>query len=176
MIPTGRAWNWEIAYQTNGAPGCVFTVQRDNVTGTTERHQTTASITITPAGPAPIGRSASSPTPAARSIRRKTITPAASASIRRIRTVIYISSNAVRPFDLTTISNVPVAAHYELYRGTTADAGLSFSWRALTTNSTADNLRPVRAAASPWEARLLWLRGKYPSYTSFETAVVGLFQ
>jgi hypothetical protein len=34
-IPTGRAWCWETAYQSNGAPVSVFTVQRDNVTGPT---------------------------------------------------------------------------------------------------------------------------------------------
>ena len=28
-------WCWETAYQSNGAPVCVFTVQRDNVTGPT---------------------------------------------------------------------------------------------------------------------------------------------
>jgi hypothetical protein len=33
-IPTGRAWCWEVTYQADGKPACVFTVQRDQVTGT----------------------------------------------------------------------------------------------------------------------------------------------
>jgi hypothetical protein len=33
-IPTGRAWCWETAYQADGQPAAVFTVQRDQVTGT----------------------------------------------------------------------------------------------------------------------------------------------
>src|SRR5439155_2730836 len=33
-IQNGRAWTWEITYQPNGSPVCVFQVKSDNATGT----------------------------------------------------------------------------------------------------------------------------------------------
>jgi len=58
--------------------------------------------------------------------------------------VIYISSNAQNPFDVSSTTNVALRANerYEIYRGITTDGGLTFTWEQITTNSTLDNLRP----------------------------------
>src|SRR5262249_31691314 len=90
---------------------------------------------------------------------------------------IYISSNAQNPFNLGDISNVTLRAssRYELWRGVTADGGLTFSWTQITTNSAADNLRPYVPRRNGGERCVIWFRGTYASYTSFSAGIVGLF-
>src|SRR5258708_6899838 len=88
---------------------------------------------------------------------------------------IYIASDAASPFDLTTITNVPLGAHYEIWKGATTNGGLTFNWSSVTTNSAVDNLRPYVPRRFGGEPCVLWFRGNYISYTSFSTAVVGMF-
>jgi hypothetical protein len=89
--------------------------------------------------------------------------------------VIYISSDAANPFDLTTTTSVPLGAHYEIYKGVTTDGGLTFAWSAVTSNSTVDNCRPYVPRRFGGEKCVLWWRGTYNSYTSFYSSIVGLF-
>jgi hypothetical protein len=172
-IPSGRAWCWEITYQTNGWPACVFTVQRDSVaasdwtgdriyyyyarwTGTNWQKRFIAQA----------GRPLySSEDDYAGGIALDPEDP----------TVVYIATDAANPFDLTTISNVTLAAHYELFKGITTNGGLSFTWSALTTNSSVDNFRPYVPRNRQGMPALIWFRGNYPTFTSFTTEVVGLF-
>jgi hypothetical protein len=172
-IPTGRAWCWEIANQSNGAPVCVFTVQRDNDpnwyddriyyyyarwTGTNWQKRFIAhagrplysaeddyagGICIDPQNP----------------------------------DVIYLSSNAGDPFNLADTTNVPLRANerYELWRGITADGGLTFNWTQITTDSTVDNLRPYVPRRNGGEPCVIWFRGTYAAYTSYSCSIVGLF-
>jgi hypothetical protein len=171
-IPSGRAWCWEITCQTNGWPACGFTVQRDSVassdwtgdriyyyyarwTGTNWQKRFIAQA----------GRPLYDPEDDyAGGIALDPDDPS----------VVYISTDAANPFDLTTISNVPLAAHYELFKGHTTNGGLSFAWSALTTNSAVDNLRPYVPRNRQGVPALLWFRGSYPSFTSFSTSIVGL--
>ncbi|MEO6597586.1 MAG: BNR-4 repeat-containing protein [Planctomycetota bacterium] len=63
--------------------------------------------------------------------------------------------------------------HYEIFAGVTPDLGASWVWSAVTQNSSVDNLRPI---VPHWDAQrtaLLWLRGSYATYTSYDLAVVG---
>ena len=87
--------------------------------------------------------------------------------------VIYISTNAASPFSLADVDNVPLAARYEIWRGFTADGGLTFTWTPVTENSTADNLRPIVPLHHGRTECLLWFYGTYNSYTSFSTQVLG---
>ena len=48
--------------------------------------------------------------------------------------VVYMATDAANPFDLSTTTNVPLGPHYELWRGVTADGGLTFNWQAITRN------------------------------------------
>ncbi|MCA8973769.1 MAG: BNR-4 repeat-containing protein, partial [Planctomycetes bacterium] len=79
---------------------------------------------------------------------------------------IYVST----PIDPRSGSTT---AHYEIYLGTTANQGANWSWTAVTANSSVDNLRPIVPAWDAQHTALLWLRGNYYSYTSFDLAVVG---
>jgi hypothetical protein len=91
--------------------------------------------------------------------------------------VIYIASNAADPFNLSNTTNVALRANerYEIWKGTTVNGGLSFSWQPVTTNSTADNLRPYVPRRHGGVPALIWFRGTYTSYANYNCAVVGVF-
>ncbi len=172
-IPLGRAWCWEAVYQTNNHPACVFTVQRDLVTGpswTDDRiYYYYARWTGTNWQKRFIAH-------AGRPLYSTEDDYAGGIALDpEDPTVVYISTDAADPFNLTTITNVPLGAHFELYKGVTTNGGLSFSWSAITTNSTVDNFRPYIPRNRQGRSALLWFRGSYPTFTSYSTAVVGLF-
>jgi len=81
---------------------------------------------------------------------------------------LYIST----PIDPRTDT---ATAHHEIYKGVTSNGGASWTWTAITSNSTVDNIRPVVPAWGSGEA-LFWMRGTYTSYTSYDMAAVGLVQ
>ena len=172
-IATARAWCWDMAYQTNGYPACVFQVKVDAVTGTSwsdarvyyyyarwtgtnwqKRFIAQAGRPLYNGQPDYGGGIALDP--------------------QDVNT-IYIATDAASPFDLTTTTNVPLGGHYEIWKGVTSDGGLTFAWQAVTTNSTVDNLRPYVPRRFGGEPCVLWFRGTYTSYTSFSTAIVGMF-
>jgi hypothetical protein len=175
-IPTGRAWSWEIVHATNGNPICVFTVQRDNVTGPSDgiddriyyyyarwtgsnwqkRFIAQAGRPLYVAEDDYAGGICVDP---------------------QDPNTIYISSNAEQPFNLTDTTNVTLRANarYELWRGITTNGGLSFSWTQITTNSTVDNLRPYIPRRRGGEPCVIWFRGTYSAYTAYSASIVGLF-
>jgi hypothetical protein len=65
-------------------------------------------------------------------------------------------------------------AHYEIFEGNTADGGSSWSWEPVTFNSTVDNIRPIVPKWDSSHTALLWMRGTYSSYTSYDLDIVGL--
>jgi hypothetical protein len=174
-IPTGRAWCWEIAYQPNGDPACVFTVQRDMVTGTNWFDDRIYYYYGRWTGTnwqkrfiAQAGRPLyASEDDYAGGICLDPEDP----------NVIYLSSNAANPFDLSSTTAVPLRANerYEIYKGLTTDGGLSFTWQPVTTNSAADNLRPYIPRNHGPQRTVLWFRGAYSSFTSYACSIVGLF-
>jgi len=172
-IPTGRAWCWEIAYQTNGAPFCVFQVKVDNVTGTS---WSDARIYYYYARWTGTNWQKQFIAQAGRPLYNGQPDYGGGICLDpQDPTTIYISTDAANPFDLTTTTNVPLAAHYQIWKGVTADGGLTFSWQPITGNSTVDNLRPYIPRRFGGEPCVLWFRGTYASYTSFNTGIVGLF-
>jgi hypothetical protein len=174
-IPTGRAWCWEIASQTNGAPVAVFTVQRDNVTGSGWNHDRIYYYYARWTGTNWQKRFIAH---AGRPLYSAEDDYAGGICIDPVEpNVIYISSNAENPFQLGDLSNVPLSAsqRYELWRGVTADGGLTFTWSQITSNSTVDNLRPYVPRRNGGEPSVLWFRGNYSTYTSYACSIVGLF-
>jgi len=139
-ISTARAWCWEIGYQTNGAPVCVFQTKVDAVTGSTWADARIYYYYARWTGTnwqkrfiAQAGRPLYNGQPDyGGGMGMDPMNP----------NVIYLSSDAANPFDLSTTTSVPLGAHYEIYKGVTADGGLTFTWSAVTTNSTLDNCRP----------------------------------
>ncbi len=174
-IPSGRAWTWDICYGTDGHPVCVFQVQLDTSssrddsriyyyyarwTGTKWQRRFIAQagrglydyendygggMTIDPEDPR----------------------------------VVYIASNAANPFELgdIDIGNVPLGPNerYEIWRGFTADGGLTFTWQPVTTNSFTDNLRPIVPENHGRARHVLWFSGTYPTFRTFSTRVLGVF-
>jgi autotransporter-associated beta strand protein len=172
-IPTARAWCWEIGYQTNGNPVCVFQTKVDNVTGTLWSDARIYYYYATWTGTnwqkrfiAQAGRPLYNGQPDYGG--GMCLDP-------QDPTTIYISTDAASPFDLTTTTNVPLGNNYQIWKGTTTDGGLTFTWRPITGNSTIDNLRPYIPRRFGGEPCVLWFRGTYISYTSFSTSIVGLF-
>ena len=67
-------------------------------------------------------------------------------------------------------------AHYEIYEGRTQDGGQSFTFTAITEDSTVDNLRPIVPSWDDERTALLWLRGTYTTYVNYDLAVVGIVE
>ncbi|MGD2216954.1 MAG: BNR-4 repeat-containing protein [Gemmatimonadales bacterium] len=87
--------------------------------------------------------------------------------------VVFISTDADPVTGEPLISSADGRRHYEIFRGWTDDGGATWEWRALTANSSADNLRPI---APSWSGGtvVLWLRGTFRTYTDYDTEVVGM--
>lgn len=86
---------------------------------------------------------------------------------------VFISTNAEPSSGKPLLSRADNQRHWEIFRGTTHDGGMHWSWTPVTRDSAADNIRPV---VPKWDNRnraLLWLRGKMISYTNFNFEVVG---
>lgn len=175
-IAGGRAWVWDLVYDADGRPVCGFQVQRDNVTGSGWQHDRIYYYYARWTG---TGWQKRFIAQAGRGLYASeddyggglTIDP-------QDPNVVYLSSNARYPFDLSSLDNVPLAVgeKYELYRGVTQDGGLTFEWSAVTRNSTEDNIRPYVPRGHSLARSLVWLRGTYSTYTSFATRVLGLFR
>jgi autotransporter-associated beta strand protein len=172
-IPTGRAWCWEIGYQTNGAPVCVFQVKVDNVTGTAWSDARIYYYYARWTGTSWQKRFIAQ---AGRPLYNGQPDYGGGICVDpQNPNTIYISTDAANPFDLTTTTNVPLGANYQIWKGVTTDGGLTFSWLTVTGNSSLDNLRPYIPRRFGGEACVLWFRGTYAAYTSFNCSVVGLF-
>jgi glucose/arabinose dehydrogenase len=89
---------------------------------------------------------------------------------------VVISTNADPDSGAPLISTADQKRHYEIFEGTSKDGGKTFSWEALTRNSTVDNIRPIIPAWDNERRVVLWMRGSYSSYTEFDTQVVGIIQ
>ena len=72
---------------------------------------------------------------------------------------------------------LPVSAdgerHWELWDGHRQGNG-TVTWTPLTSGSLADNLRPVFASHPGGADALLWMRGQYTSYASYDLDIVGV--
>lgn len=86
--------------------------------------------------------------------------------------MVYISSNADRPFGLDEVHpGLNRDERYELYCGVTGDNGKSFQWRPITSNSAEDHLRPYVPRGGDGRT-LLCVRGNYRTYIDFQTSIV----
>jgi hypothetical protein len=80
---------------------------------------------------------------------------------------VFISTNV----DPRTKTQLP---RYELFEGVTHNQGKSWNWKAITSRSTADNIRPVATLSSGNQTALIWMRGIYETYTSYDMEIVGI--
>lgn len=175
-IPGGRGWTWDVHYGANGNPVCVFQVQSDNVTGSGWNHDRIYYYYARWNGTAWVKRFIAHGGRPLYSAEDDygggmTLDPANP-------NVVYISSNAANPFNLTNITAVPLrsAERYEIWRGVTADGGLTFTWEQITVNSAADNFRPIVPEKHGYDRAVLWFNGVYTTYTNYSTRVLGILR
>ena len=91
-------------------------------------------------------------------------------------TRVYLSTNAHPVTGKPLVSQTDGLRHWEIYSGDSTDDGATWTWTAITQDSTADNLRPIVPIWNNAGDRtiLLWLRGTYRRYTDYDLDVVGL--
>jgi hypothetical protein len=89
---------------------------------------------------------------------------------------LVISTNADPLTGAPLISRADGRRHYELFAGRWNDDGEPVAWRALTRDSTVDNIRPIIPAWDSDRRIVLWMRGIYTTYTDFDTQIVGTIQ
>jgi hypothetical protein len=173
-IPDARGWTVDIHYGANGNPVCAFQVQTgtDATWSTSRIYYYYARWTGTAWQKRFIAQAGRGIYAAESDYGGGMCVDPANPNI------IYISSNAANPFDLSDVDDVPLKANarFEIYRGVTSDGGLSFSWTPVTSNSAADNLRPIIPENSPFDQTLLWFNGTYNSYTGFDTRVLAILR
>jgi hypothetical protein len=88
--------------------------------------------------------------------------------------VVYIATNANPTTGAALMSTADGRRHYEIFRGDTTNAGDSWQWTPITSNSMLDNLRPIVVSDGDARKVLLWLRGTYRSYTDYQQQVLML--
>lgn len=78
---------------------------------------------------------------------------------------VYISTNADPVSGAPPTSQRDGARHHELYHGCSHDGGKSWHWTPLTSDSEADNLRPIVPIWRDPRVALVWMRGTYSHNT-----------
>ena len=81
--------------------------------------------------------------------------------------IIYISTT-YDPRDNTFLTK------HEIFKGVTRDAGETWTWTAITENSTMDNLRPIVPMWKNYKTALIWFRGSYYSAQNIDAQIVGI--
>src|SRR5690606_36756278 len=124
-IPHGRGRTWDVHYDPQGHPVCVFQLQRDNVAGEGWEHDCIYYYYARWTG---------------RSWQRRFIAQAGRGIYAaeddygggmciapEDPPVVYLCTTASRPLELRNIDDVPLASggRYEIWRGVTDDGGLS---------------------------------------------------
>jgi hypothetical protein len=173
-IPGARGWTWDVHYDKQGHPVCVFQVQLG-----TDATWSSSRIYYYYARWTGTGWQRRFIAQAGRGIYAAESDYGGGMCVDpKDPNVIYISSNAANPFDLSNINTVPLNpnARFEIYRGVTSDGGLTFKWEAVTSKSAADNLRPIIPENSPFDHTLVWFNGTYTSYTNYSCRVLAILR
>jgi hypothetical protein len=88
---------------------------------------------------------------------------------------VYISTDSEPVTGKPLISDADKKRHYELFRGTTNDGGVTWQWTPITANSTVDNIRPIVPRWNDKRTILVWMRGTYKSnHGEWDTAGVAV--
>jgi len=88
---------------------------------------------------------------------------------------VVISTNADPKTGEPLISTADKKRHWELFKGQTKDKGETWEWIPLTTNSKADNLRPIIPDNPSGKTRIiLWARGELKTFTDYRLDICGI--
>jgi hypothetical protein len=83
---------------------------------------------------------------------------------------VYIST----PYDPVSGNLLDANGKHEILKGVTANNGATWTWTAITKNSTVDNIRPIVPAGNTNGNMVLWMRGTYTSAQNYDMTVVGI--
>src|SRR4051812_1565066 len=83
--------------------------------------------------------------------------------------IVYVST----PIDPRDGKKLKV---HEIFKGVTADAGDTWSWTPVTTESPVDNLRPVVCPLGGGGRALLWFRGTMSRSQHYNSAITGIIE
>ena len=75
--------------------------------------------------------------------------------------VIFISTDAHPVTGAPLNSRSSYRRHHELFAARTADGGITWKWKAITSDSSTDNLRPIVPKWNDERTALCWMRGSY---------------
>jgi hypothetical protein len=90
---------------------------------------------------------------------------------------IYISTQYdPREFDLQNPKTSPDTSFREIYKGVTADGGVTWTWSPITENSGVHNLRPIVPDPHGGDKTVIWFRGTYSTAGSIDAAIVGIVE
>jgi hypothetical protein len=176
-IPNGRAWTWDIQYQADDKPVCVFQVQVDGAAGPASdfRNDRIYYYYARWDGSQWIRKFIAN---AGRGLYSSEDDYGGGMCIDPENPdVIYLSSNAANPFDLSTLVPAlnPNNEIYEIYRGTTSDGGATWSWEAVTSGSDASNMRPFVPEDHGRSKAVVWFHGRYTTYLNYDCDIHGIF-
>jgi BNR repeat-containing family member/Bacterial TSP3 repeat len=176
-IPNGRAWTWDIQYQADGKPVCVFQVQADGAAGpaTDFKNDRIYYYYARWNGSQWIRKFIAH---AGHGLFSTEDDYGGGISIDPENpNIIYLSSNAANPFDLATLAPAlnPNNGIYEIYRGVTSDGGASWAWEAITSNSNASNMRPFVPEDHGRNEAVVWFRGRYTTFLNYDCDIYGIF-
>jgi hypothetical protein len=92
--------------------------------------------------------------------------------------VVYISTNSDPVTGEPLVSRADRRRHWEIMRGRTHDGGRSWTWEAITRDSTTDNLRPLVPPGSTRASPVVWLRGamRMPKDSALEVVTLAEHQ
>jgi hypothetical protein len=87
---------------------------------------------------------------------------------------VYLSTNADPSTGAPLVSKIDQQRHWEIFQGITRDGGSSWTWKAITRDSKADNLRPMVLFGGGYSSAVIWLRGtmRMPKDSSLEVVMV----
>ena len=180
-IPGGDTWIQDIAYQSNGNPVATFQVQKDFGGGNSFQNDRLYYYYAVWNG----------------SSWEKRFIAHGGGSIYWQRhgehsggivldpdnpNVVYLSSCAQNPFDLSPSSVLSAGAVplnnnriFEIWKGVTNDGGKTFTWSAITSNSSESNYRPYVPPNHGYDTHVIWYSGRFDFNDDFNTRIKGVF-
>ena len=179
-MPNGRAWIWDLEYDSEGKPVCVFQLQPHRGDDFDREISSFPDGRIRYYWARWTGNTweVRFIAEAGRGMYRDEDDYAGGICLDPDDpAVVYLSSNARSPFDLHQ-ETVPLGPgeRYEIHRGRTTDGGKSFEWEPVTKDSSEDQLRPFVAKGHGWKRHVVWFAGDYKTYEDYRCRVMGVFE
>jgi hypothetical protein len=96
----------------------------------------------------------------------------------------YTGLGAINPDDVNTVYISTTTdprtdaslAHHEIFKGVTTDSGATWTWSAITEDSSVDNLRPVIVSCGGGRVAVLWFRGTMWRSQRYDCGIVGVIE